>query len=280
MSENQKIKDAIFFTAVFLCIAWALFLMDEYLGFRIKRYGMFPREVEGLRGIFSMHFLHGSWKHIWGNSLSFAVLTTMLFYFYRKISFKVFIYIAIFGGILLWLGGRPSNHIGASLIIFGEAFFLFFAGIFSKNPKLLRIGLVVAFYYGSMVWYLFPIDPDVSWEGHLAGALVGVFLAYRYKEQTPKRSKTRWEIEEELEEQYKNLWDDEIVIRGASQFINVKGNIDVETPLKSIDVPRKIINKSKIIEIPITRKNFNSKEIEKDIQSPNIVYHYRPKKKD
>lgn len=212
-TEKQKLKDAIFFTLVFLFIAWAVFLLEEFLGFKIKQYGMYPRKLEGLRGLFSMHFLHGDWKHIRGNSLSFFVLTTMLFYFYRKIAFKVFIYIAIFGGILLWLGGRPSNHIGASLIIFGEAFFLFFAGLFSKNPKLLRVGLVVAFFYGSMVWYLFPIDPHVSWEGHASGALSGIILAWLYKEQAPQRSKTRWEIEEEKEELWKNLRDDQITIR-------------------------------------------------------------------
>lgn len=236
ISESNKIKDAIFFTMVFLFIAWAAFLLEEYLGFHLKQYGMYPRTLEGLRGIFTMHFLHGSWKHIWGNSLSFVVLTTMLFYFYRKIAFKTFVYIAIFGGVLLWMGGRSSNHIGASLIIFGEAFFLFAAGLFSKNPKLLRIGLVVAFYYGSMFWYLFPIDPQVSWEGHSAGALVGVFLAWRYKEQTPQRSKTRWEKEEELEKQWVNLRDDQIPIRKAIE-VTSEGEIYYRLPPKPSQEP-------------------------------------------
>ncbi len=244
MSESQKIKDALFFTGVFLFVAWALFLMDEYLGFHLKQYGMLPREWKGLRGIVTMHFLHSSWKHLWGNTLSFAVLTTMLFYFYRSIAFKVFVYIAVFGGVLLWLGGRPNNHIGASLIIFGEAFFLFAVGLFSKNPKLLRIGLVVAFYYGSMVWYLFPVDPQVSWEGHTAGALVGVFLAWKYREQTPQRSKTRWEVEEELEKQWVNLRDDQIPIRRAIE-VTAQGDVMYKLPPKP--------------------------------QKPNITYHYKSK---
>jgi len=32
-----------------------------------------------------------------------------------------------------------------------------------------------------MVWYIFPIEQKISWEGHLSGFLIGFIIAYIYK---------------------------------------------------------------------------------------------------
>jgi len=47
---------------------------------------------------------------------------------------------------------------------------------------------------------LFPINPDVSWEGHLWGAISGVALAWRYRKYIIRRDKFDWEEEEDEEE--------------------------------------------------------------------------------
>jgi membrane associated rhomboid family serine protease len=167
-----------------------------------------------------MHFLHGGWSHIVNNSLSFIVLNTMLFYYYKEISTKVFWYIFLFGAILLWIIGRESNHIGASLIIFGEAAFLFFSGVFRDFPKLLRISLFVAFFYGSMVWYIFPVDQHISWEGHLSGAVIGILAAVIFRKQGPKRDKYDFEIEQEQIEAWKLMTDDEIEVVDVREYRN------------------------------------------------------------
>lgn len=181
---------------------------------------MRPRSLEGLRGLISMHFLHGDWQHLLNNSVSFLVLNTLVFFFYRNVSVKVLTYIAIIGGIILWIIGRDSNHIGASLIIFGEAAFLFFSGLFSRNPMMLRVGLAVAFYYGSMVWWIFPVDPTISWEGHLSGAAVGIVLAYLFKDRVPERKKYSFEIEEEYEKKWAQLPDKQLPVRGLEEIVD------------------------------------------------------------
>jgi hypothetical protein len=36
-----------------------------------------------------------------------------------------------------------------------------------------------------MIWYIFPIKAQMSWEGHLSGFLVGLFLAILYRKVGP-----------------------------------------------------------------------------------------------
>jgi membrane associated rhomboid family serine protease len=204
-SDGSKILDAFFVSAFFLAICWSLFIMDEYLGYNVTQYGLFPREWSGLIGIFTMHFLHGSLSHIWHNTLAFLVLNSFLFYFYRSISIKTFFTIFLGSGILLWLIGRPSIHIGASMILYGEFAFLFFSGLIRRNPIMMRVALVVAMYYGSLVWYLFPIDPKISWEGHMAGFAAGIIAAIIYRKQGPQRKVFAFELEPDEEENIEEI---------------------------------------------------------------------------
>jgi membrane associated rhomboid family serine protease len=196
--ERQQMWDALFVSIAILMPSWILFLMNHYLGFHLDAYGLQPRTVEGLIGLISMHFLHGSWEHLLNNSSGFIVLNSFLFYFYRKISIPIFLYIFFFSGIMLWFVGRPSNHIGLSMVVYGEFAFLLISGLIRNNPLLMRVALVVTFFYGSIVWYVLPIDQKISWEGHLCGALVGVVLAIIYKKKGPKRKLYQYEMEPEM----------------------------------------------------------------------------------
>lgn len=197
--DRAKIWDALLFNAAFLLIIWVLWLYERETGNRLTAWGTQPRTLRGAIGIITTPFLHGSLDHISGNTLSFASLSTFLIFFYRKIAFRVLLILYLASGVLLWLIAGDGNHIGVSGVIYGIAAFLFFSGVIRDNPKLLRVSLAVAFLYGSIVWWVLPIDPHISWEGHLAGSVVGIALAIAYRKQGPKREKYRWEIEEELE---------------------------------------------------------------------------------
>ena len=53
----------------------------------------------------------------------------------------------IVSGILLWGIGRTSFHIGASVIIYALASFIFFSGLISKNKNLAALSLILIFIY-------------------------------------------------------------------------------------------------------------------------------------
>jgi len=206
VTDIQKIKDAILISLTFIVLCWIPFLMDSYLGYDLKDYGMQPRTIEGLLGLITMHFLHGGLDHITQNSLGIIVLNTFLFYFYRPIAWKVFIRILLISPVLLWIVGRPSNHIGASLLLYGEFAFLAASGFIRKNPILMRVSLAVVFFYGSLVWYLFPVDARISWEGHASGFFVGTILAILFRMQGPQRKVYQYELEPELPDDENAYW--------------------------------------------------------------------------
>lgn len=180
-------------------------ISETILNIHLYQLGVLPRNLIGLKGILTSPLIHADFKHLIANSSSYIVLSTALFFFYRKVALRIFILNYLMSGILLWLGGREVWHIGASGIIYGMAAFLLFSGIFQQDLRLLTISLVVIFLYGSFIWGLFPIEPKISWDGHLMGAVSGTILSLIYNKQGPPNQPKEWENEtdddeEEIEE--------------------------------------------------------------------------------
>ena len=199
--DKKKIYYAVFFPLIICFIVILVFLFERAMGFDFREAGVYPRELNTIINIFSMPFIHADWTHLLNNIVSFFVLSTTLYFFYSDIANKILVLSVILSGILLWVIGRDSWHIGLSGVVFSFTFFLFFSGIIRKHVPLIAIALIVVFLYGNNVWHLFPwqkFDP-VSWEGHLAGAASGILLAIIYRKQGPQKPVKIWEEEDENE---------------------------------------------------------------------------------
>ncbi|AYN69010.1 rhomboid family intramembrane serine protease [Euzebyella marina] len=192
-------------------LIWSVFYLELKLHINLNEYGIYPLKLEGLRGVLFSPFIHGSVEHLYNNTIPLAVLTAALSYFYRDMVFRVLLLGTILTGLLTWVIGRPSFHIGASGIIYLLASFIFFKGIFAKHYRLVALSLVVVFIYGSMLWYIFPIKEGVSWEGHLSGFLMGLIFALLLKGTLPLKKKYDWEREDYDEEsdEFLQQFDDE-----------------------------------------------------------------------
>ena len=190
---------------VFVTFVWLAFIVDHagLFGGNFSRWGIRPGEVNGLKGIIFTPFIHASFSHLLSNTLPLLILIWFLFYFYSKIASRVFVSLWLLSGLATWLMGRGSIHVGASGLVFAILFFLFFSGIFRKHVPLTAVSMIVAFIYGSTVWSIFPVtelvDPSISWEGHLSGAISGLLLAVIFRKQGPQKPEVVWE-EDDLTE--------------------------------------------------------------------------------
>jgi len=179
----------------FLLAMWIVEVMESVLHTSFAQWGVMPREIEHIFGIFFSPFLHGEWSHIISNSLPFFVLSAILFLIYRKVSYTVFLSIYVLTGLAVWTLARGGTfHIGASGLVYGLFGFVFFSGIFRADMKSIAIALAVGFFYGGMVWGVLPNQPGVSWESHLFGVVLGAILAYMF------RNEGREKIPEFMEE--------------------------------------------------------------------------------
>lgn len=199
--KNRRFKTTAFTVGSFLLIIFIIHLLNFSMDMALTNFGLEPRTFTGLLGIITMPLLHGDWMHLIGNSMSFLVLAGMLFYFYPKLSYRIFFISWIAIGVLVWFTGRPSVHIGASGIIYAFAAFLFLSGLIRRYYKLMAVSLIVVFLYGSMLWGVLPGQPGISWESHLSGMLVGLLLAVIFRKQGPQKPKPSWEETEEAEEE-------------------------------------------------------------------------------
>jgi membrane associated rhomboid family serine protease len=167
---------------------WLVWGVEHVYRIDLAEHGINPRTFAGLQGVLFSPFLHANVQHLSNNSIPLFVLGTALIYFYRELSLKVLWYGILFSGLLTWVFGRNSIHIGASSLVYVLVSFIFFKGLYTQYYRLMALSLTVVLVYGGLVWYVFPSpittgELQISWEGHLAGLLVGFVMAIRY--QTP-----------------------------------------------------------------------------------------------
>lgn len=198
--KKIKLYNILKYPLLFIFVMWGVKLFEVYFEISFVEYGVLPRDISGIKGVLLSPFIHKDFKHLINNTFPIIVLGGLLSYFYKKNYKSIFPMLYIVSGILLWGIGRTSFHIGASGIIYALASFIFFSGLISKNKNLAALSLIVIFVYGSLFWGLFPIQLEMSWEGHLSGFLSGLIFAWSYRDELPVRKKYQWEIDEEIEE--------------------------------------------------------------------------------
>lgn len=163
----------------FVSVAIALiYAASSALGIDISQLGIYPRTLDGLKGLLFSPFIHGSVKHLMSNLSALPLLLCLLTMLYPDRYIKIFSVLYLLTGISVWLTARSSYHIGASGIIYAIASYIFFAGIVSSKKGAAAISVLIVLFYGGMIWGLLPGEPHVSWESHIAGGVAGFVTAF------------------------------------------------------------------------------------------------------
>lgn len=194
-SFKLALMTALWFTA----LLWLILIVDSALALDLRHYGLHPRHLDGLLGILTAPLLHGGAEHLFSNNLPLLVSLTTLLYLYPKSAMRVIPVIWVGSGVLAWIVGRDSLHIGASGLIYGMLGYVFVGGILRMDMRSVAVSVMVWFLYGSMIWGVLPIRPDTSWELHLSGAIMGVALAIFYRQWDVMPVKRyRWEEDDSV----------------------------------------------------------------------------------
>ncbi|MGJ8697573.1 MAG: rhomboid family intramembrane serine protease [Verrucomicrobiaceae bacterium] len=167
-----------------IAVLWVIELLDcLLLGSRLEMWGIHPREFSHLEGILFAPFLHAGFGHLVSNSIALLILGAALLTSGWRDLFVVSVVSGLVAGVIVWvIGASDSVHIGASSVVFGYVGFLIASGYYQKTPKSIVLAvLVVVFFWGALMTML-PTEAvrsaNLSWEGHLGGAIGGFLVAW------------------------------------------------------------------------------------------------------
>jgi membrane associated rhomboid family serine protease len=198
-SERARVnfRLAVKITLAFVGLIWAIELLNWALDLGPDDFGVRPRQWAGLLGILFAPLVHAGFAHLIANSLPLLVLGTTMLYLYPNASLRVLPAVYLGPGIAVWLFARGGIHLGASGLVYGLVSYIFVAGLIRRDRRAIAASLLVSFMYGTAVWGVLPIERGVSWETHLAAALIGsaLGLALRHLD-VPPRHRYSWEDEE------------------------------------------------------------------------------------
>lgn len=180
-NQKETLSYAIKVSVGFTLAIILLHIMVGVLNIDRYYYSIYPRDLHQWYGIFTGHFLHSSWSHLFSNAPPLLLTLFMIFFFYQSIGWAAFSLIWILTGFAVFMFARESSHLGSSGLVYGLISFVFFSGLFRRNAKSIILMVIVVILYGGYTAGLLPIDEKVSWESHLFGAISGLWTAFIFR---------------------------------------------------------------------------------------------------
>jgi membrane associated rhomboid family serine protease len=201
---------------VFVAVLWLVHVLLSDPTIDRGMFGIRPRQWQGLLGILTAPLVHADYGHLISNSAPLVVLGTAILSLYPRSSRIVLPAVYLGSGTAVWLFARGATHIGASGLVYGMFAYLLASGLLRRDRRALGAALLVCFLYGALIWGVLPIQVHVSWETHLAGAMIGASLALplRGRDLLPRRQYS-WERAANRDEEVPQWWLDEMARREA-----------------------------------------------------------------
>ncbi|RMV76679.1 Rhomboid protein [Pseudomonas caricapapayae] len=173
MEFSRRLNVILALSAVMIAVQ----VLNSVSGNSLVHFGIMPRSSTGLRGIVFAPFLHGSIQHLLSNLLPFIVLSWLVATEgVRRYAWVVGL-VCLVGGLLVWMFGRSTIHVGASGLIFGLWSYLLARAWYQRSIASLLLALMVLAGYGGLIFGFVPVA-GVSFESHIAGAVAGIGVAW------------------------------------------------------------------------------------------------------
>jgi membrane associated rhomboid family serine protease len=172
-------------------LLWALEIVDR-TGDRHwdLRFGLKPRQVDGLWGIVTQPFLHSSYSHLFSNTVPLIGVGWVLLLSGGRVWLFVTAFVVVAGGLATWLVAPSGVVVGASALVFGWMGYLLARAYFSRRLKWILTAVAVLIFFGTLLGNLLPsVDARVSWQSHLCGFLAGVVVGWLLHPRRPAQQR-------------------------------------------------------------------------------------------
>lgn len=178
-----NVQRAAIITAVFGAFLWVIEGFDYLMPMDLDSWGVVSWSPTGFfPGLLFMPVLHAGWEHLISNSVPIIVLGFLAAVKGLRTFFTATGIILVVTGVGVWLTSTPGVvTVGASGMIFGYFGYLIARGVFHRSLSDFLIALCVIVGYGSIIWGIFPSQPQISWQAHLFGFVGGVIAAWRLR---------------------------------------------------------------------------------------------------
>jgi len=175
---SERSTEGLQIVLALVALMWGAEILDTILDHRLDRYGIEPRDADGLSGVVAAPFLHADFGHLAANTVPFALMGFVIALGGAVRVAAVTAIVALVSGLGTWVIA-PENtiHIGASGVVFGYATYLLARGFFNRDLMQLAIGAVVGAVWGGVLLAGLEPQEGISWQGHLFGAVGGVVAA-------------------------------------------------------------------------------------------------------
>jgi membrane associated rhomboid family serine protease len=178
-APSPAVQTGLLVVAAMAAVMWIEEIADQVAHAGWDRYGIRPRDTDGLEGVVTAPFLHGGFDHLIANTVPFLLLGAAIAFSGAARVALVTVIVMVVGGLGTWLVAPAGTvHIGASGLVFGYAAYLVARGAFSRSLAQVVLGLAVLAVWGTtLLRGLVPAD-GISWQGHLFGAVGGIVAAW------------------------------------------------------------------------------------------------------
>jgi len=169
---------------------WSLGLLNAVLlmvfayGPTAQDWALMPQSTTAPWKLLTGAWFHADASHLFGNLISINVLLFGVYVTWPRQAWILWLWSWMLGSLILFFIGEPgSRHIGASTWVYSLGFFLMFQGLFYAHPLYRRMAFAAVLWYGNMWQGMIPllVPDNVSWEGHLSGALSGLLYLWVFK---------------------------------------------------------------------------------------------------
>jgi len=146
----------------------------------LDRFGILPRQINGLPGVVLAPLLHVHFQHLAANTLPLLVLASlMLLEGARRFWISIAVIVLVSGSIVWLFGAAGSVYLGSSNVVYGCFGYVLMRAWVTRSPTWIGVGIAVLLLYGGLGSALLTLKDGVSWLGHTAGMLAGMFAADR-----------------------------------------------------------------------------------------------------